>query len=198
MPTPSAAANVTAWIDAASVALMVMPPLPVAVNLSPRQFRQKDLVDNLRRILADTGQPARLLELEITESVFLNDDEGTDAMFAALKRVGVRLSLDDFGTGYSSLGYLKTAPFDKIKIDQSFVRDLCGDTSARAIVRAITAMAGALGMDILAEGVELDAQADMLRAEGCDMIQGYLISRPIPARDVAALLGLHQGEAKRA
>ncbi|OYU35941.1 MAG: GGDEF domain-containing protein [Novosphingobium sp. PASSN1] len=172
--------------------------LSVAVNISPRQFASPALAQAVIRALAASGLDPSQLELEITESIFIGNVEKTVATLHALRGLGIRVSLDDFGTGYSSLSYLRSFPFDKIKIDQSFVRDLCGDTSARAIVRAITAMAGALGMDILAEGVELDAQADMLRAEGCDMIQGYLISRPIPAREVAALLGLHQGEAKRA
>lgn len=172
--------------------------ISVAVNISPRQFASPALAQAVIRALAASGLDPSQLELEITESIFIGNVEKTVATLHALRSLGVRVSLDDFGTGYSSLSYLRSFPFDKIKIDQSFVRDLGRDTSARAIVRAITAMAGALGMDILAEGVELDAQADMLRAEGCDMIQGYLISRPIPAREVAGLLGLHQGEARRA
>lgn len=172
--------------------------ISVAVNISPRQFASPALAQAVIRALAASGLDPSQLELEITESIFIGNVEKTVATLHALRGLGVRVSLDDFGTGYSSLSYLRSFPFDKIKIDQSFVRDLGRDTSARAIVRAITAMAGALGMDILAEGVELDAQADMLRDEGCDMIQGYLISRPIPAREVAGLLGLHQGEAKRA
>ena len=125
--------------------------------------------------------PARL-ELEITESVFLNDDEGTDAMFAALKRIGVRLALDDFGTGYSSLGYLKKAPFDKIKIDQSFVRGATEPGSRNgAIIASITSLAHALGMDTTAEGVETLDELDLVRMHGCSHVQGFIYERPLDA-----------------
>ena len=157
------------------------PLLPVSVNLSPRQFRQKDLVDNLRRILSDTGQPARLLELEITESTLMYDIAETQAKLQEIAAMGVRLAIDDFGTGYSSLSYLKRFPVHKLKIDQSFVRDLKFDPEDAAIVKAIIGLAGSLGLDTLAEGVETREQLDVLLGLGCKSFQGYLFSRPLPS-----------------
>jgi EAL domain-containing protein (putative c-di-GMP-specific phosphodiesterase class I) len=156
------------------------PLLPISVNLSPRQFRQKDLVDNLRRILTDTGQPARLLELEITESTLMHDIAETQAKLQEIAAMGVRLAIDDFGTGYSSLSYLKRFPVHKLKIDQSFVRDLKFDPEDAAIVKAIIGLAGSLGLDTLAEGVETREQLDVLLGLGCGHFQGYLFSRPLP------------------
>ncbi len=154
----------------------------VAVNVSPLQFANKSLPAVVTSALAQAGVTPSRLELEITESVFLNDDEGTDAMFAALKRVGVRLALDDFGTGYSSLGYLKKAPFDKIKIDQSFVRGATQPGSRNgAIIASITSLAHALGMDTTAEGVETLDELDLVRLHGCSHIQGYIYDRPLSA-----------------
>jgi diguanylate cyclase (GGDEF)-like protein len=161
----------------------------VAVNISPRQFASPALGQAVVRALAASGLPPARLELEITESIFIGNVERTVAMLHSLRGLGVRVALDDFGTGYSSLSYLRSFPFDKLKIDQSFVRDLGRDASAQAIVRAIATLAGALGMETLAEGVEIQTHADVLRAEGCDMIQGYLISRPVPASAVPDLLG---------
>jgi diguanylate cyclase (GGDEF)-like protein/PAS domain S-box-containing protein len=153
-----------------------------AVNVSPLQFANKELPTIVTNAIAQAGiHPARL-ELEITESVFLNDDEGTDAMFAALKRIGVRLALDDFGTGYSSLGYLKKAPFDKIKIDQSFVRGATQPGSRNgAIIASITSLAHALGMDTTAEGVETLDELDLVRMHGCSHVQGFIYERPLDA-----------------
>jgi diguanylate cyclase (GGDEF)-like protein/PAS domain S-box-containing protein len=156
------------------------PLLPVSVNLSPRQFRQKDLVDTLRRILADTGQPARLLELEITESTLMHDIDETQAKLQEISAMGVQLVIDDFGTGYSSLSYLKRFPVHKLKVDQSFVRDLTVDPEDAAIVAAIVGLARSLGLDTLAEGVETREQLDVLRGLGCERFQGYLFSRPLP------------------
>jgi diguanylate cyclase (GGDEF)-like protein/PAS domain S-box-containing protein len=156
------------------------PLLPISVNLSPRQFRQKDLVDNLRRILTDTGQPARLLELEITESSLMHDIAETQAKLQEIAAMGVRLAIDDFGTGYSSLSYLKRFPVHKLKIDQSFVRDLKFDPDDAAIVKAIIGLAGSLGLDMLAEGVETRGQLDVLLGLGCERFQGYFFSRPLP------------------
>jgi diguanylate cyclase (GGDEF)-like protein/PAS domain S-box-containing protein len=155
------------------------PLLPISVNLSPRQFRQKDLIDNLRRILTDTGQPARLLELEITESTLMHDIAETQAKLQEIAAMGVRLAIDDFGTGYSSLSYLKRFPVHKLKIDQSFVRDLKFDPDDAAIVKAIIGLAGSLGLDTLAEGVETREQLDVLLGLGCERFQGYLFSRPL-------------------
>jgi diguanylate cyclase (GGDEF)-like protein len=155
------------------------PLLPVSVNLSPRQFRQRDLVDILRRILTDTGQPARLLELEITESTLMHDIGETQAKLQEIAAMGVRLAIDDFGTGYSSLSYLKRFPVHKLKIDQSFVRDLKFNPEDAAIVKAIIGLAGSLGLDTLAEGVETREQLDILLGLGCERFQGYLFSRPL-------------------
>ncbi len=146
-----------------------------AVNVSPLQFANGQLPVVVAQALAHAGIAANRLELEITESVFLNDSLGTDAMFAALKGIGVRLALDDFGTGYSSLGYLKKAPFDKIKIDQSFVRGATQQGSRNgAIIAAITSLAQALGMDTTAEGVETLDELDLVRLHGCSHVQGFI------------------------
>jgi len=156
----------------------------VAVNVSPLQFANPALPAIVTSALASTGIAPERLELEITESVFLNDDEGTDAMFAALKRLGVRLALDDFGTGYSSLGYLKKAPFDKIKIDQSFVRGACEKGSCNgAIIAAIVRLAEALGMETTAEGVETLDELDLVRSLGCSHVQGYIYDKPLSAAE---------------
>jgi len=152
----------------------------VAVNVSPLQFANPHLPAIVTSAIAQAGIHPSRLELEITESVFLNDDEGTDAMFAALKRVGVRLALDDFGTGYSSLGYLKKAPFDKIKIDQSFVRGATQPGSRNgAIIAAITSLAHTLGMDTTAEGVETLDELALVRQHGCSHVQGFIYERPL-------------------
>jgi diguanylate cyclase (GGDEF)-like protein/PAS domain S-box-containing protein len=155
------------------------PLLPISVNLSARQFRQKDLVDTLRRILADTGQPARLLELEITETTLMQDIDETRARLEEISAMGVQLVIDDFGTGYSSLSYLKRFPVHKLKIDQTFVRDLTFDPDDAAIVTAIIVLAKSLGLEALAEGVESRAQLDVLLGLGCERFQGFLFSRPL-------------------
>ncbi len=156
------------------------PLLPVSVNLSPRQFRQKNLVETLRRVLADTGQPARLLELEITETTLMHDIDETQARLEEIAAMGVRLSIDDFGTGYSSLSYLKRFPVHKLKVDQSFVRDLTVDPEDAAIATAIVGLARSLDLDILAEGVETREQLDVLLALGCEKFQGFLFAQPLP------------------
>jgi len=162
----------------------------VAVNVSPIQFANPSLPSIVMSALAGAGLSAERLELEITESVFLNDDADTDAMFARLKGVGVRLALDDFGTGYSSLGYLKKAPFDKIKIDQSFVRGAAiqGNRNS-AIIKSIVSLAEALSMDTTAEGAETHDELDMIRQLGCSHVQGYIYGKPMPAAEVLARLG---------
>ncbi len=161
----------------------------VAVNVSPIQFANPAFPGTVMSALASSQLAPERLELEITESVFLNDDEDTDAMFARLKALGVRLALDDFGTGYSSLGYLKKAPFDKIKIDQSFVRGAAIKGSRNsAIIKAIVSLAEALGMDTTAEGAETQDELDLIRQLGCSHIQGYIYGRPVLAVDIAARL----------
>jgi len=157
------------------------PLLPVSVNLSPRQFRQQGLVDSIRRILLDTGQPASLLELEITESILMQDAMETIAILDELAALGVRITIDDFGTGYSSLSYLKRFRVHKLKIDQSFVRDVTTDADDAAIVTAVVGLAKSMGLDTMAEGVERQDQLNALLALGCHKFQGYLFSRPLPA-----------------
>ncbi len=155
-----------------------------AVNVSPLQFANPQLPAIITNAVAQAGIAPSRLELEITESVFLDDDADNEAMFAALKRIGVRLALDDFGTGYSSLGYLKKAPFDKIKIDQSFVRGATQPGSRNgAIIASITSLAQALGMDVTAEGVETLDELDLVRAHGCTHVQGYIYSKPLSPQD---------------
>ena len=152
----------------------------VAVNVSPLQFANPQLPAIVTSAIAQAGIDPSRLELEITESVFMGDDDRTEAMFAALKGIGVRLALDDFGTGYSSLGYLKRAPFDKIKIDQSFVRGATQPESRNgAIIASITSLAHALGMDTTAEGVETFDELDLVRMHGCSHIQGFIYERPL-------------------
>ena len=161
----------------------------VAVNVSPLQFANPALPSIVTNAIAAAQIDPSRLELEITESVFLNDDAGTDAMFAALKRVGVRLALDDFGTGYSSLGYLKKAPFDKIKIDQSFVRGATMKGSRNgAIIASIVSLAEALGMETTAEGVETLDELELVRMHGCSHIQGYIYEKPLNAAAAMTLL----------
>ncbi|WP_336977711.1 EAL domain-containing protein [Altererythrobacter fulvus] len=158
----------------------------VAVNVSALQFANPQLPAIVTSAIAEAGVEPERLELEITESVFLDDNEGTDAMFAALKGVGVRLALDDFGTGYSSLGYLKKAPFDKIKIDQSFVRGATQPGSRNgAIIASITSLAQALGMETTAEGVETLDELDLIRLQGCSHVQGFIYEQPLSASAAA-------------
>jgi diguanylate cyclase (GGDEF)-like protein/PAS domain S-box-containing protein len=156
------------------------PLIPISVNLSPRQFRQKSLVETLRRVLLDTGQPARLLELEITETTLMQDIDETRDKLQEIAAMGVRLAIDDFGTGYSSLSYLKRFPVHKLKIDKTFVRDLTVNPEDAAIVTAIIGLAKSLGLETLAEGVETGEQLDVLLGLGCEKFQGYLFSRPLP------------------
>ncbi|MBI2312128.1 MAG: PAS domain S-box protein [Betaproteobacteria bacterium] len=165
-----------------------LPAVPVAVNLSAIQFRNKGLLDAVERALRDSGLEACYLELELTESSVMQDPEVTSDVLGKLKAMGVKLAVDDFGTGYSSLNYLKRFPLDKLKVDQSFVRDILADPSDRAIVSAIVAMGHSLGLTVVAEGVEDREQLALLRAEGCDEYQGYLVSEPLPANEVQKLL----------
>ncbi|MGB3469430.1 MAG: EAL domain-containing protein [Erythrobacter sp.] len=164
-------------------------PIRCAVNVSPLQFSNPELPTIVANALAHASVDPARLELEITESVFLNDSSGTDAMFKALKRVGVRLALDDFGTGYSSLGYLKKAPFDKIKIDQSFVRGATQDGSRNgAIISSINSLAEALKMDTTAEGVETLDELELVRLLGCSHIQGYIYYKPMDCEEATRLV----------
>ncbi|GJD53352.1 hypothetical protein OPKNFCMD_6127 [Methylobacterium crusticola] len=160
----------------------------ISVNLSPVQFRSAALALTVVAALGEAGLDPRRLELEITEGVLLQDSEATLAILHQLKRLGVRIAMDDFGTGYSSLGYLRAFPFDKIKIDRSFIADLAVRPDAVAIVRAITSLGASLGMTTTAEGVETPEQLAQLRHAGCTEVQGYLISRPRPAAELLPLL----------
>ena len=155
--------------------------LSVAVNLSPVQLRDQMLASTVAAILAQTGLPAARLELEVTEGALLHDDDTTYANLHALRRLGIRISMDDFGTGYCSLSYLRRFPFDKLKIDQSFIRQVPGDADSVAIVQAVASLGAKLGMKVTAEGVETVEQEAFAMSEGCDQIQGYLIGRPMPA-----------------
>ena len=157
------------------------PTLPVAVNLSPRQFRHKGLAETVRAILADTGQPAHLLELEITETALAYDADEARERLEELAAMGVRLAIDDFGTGYSSLGYLKRFPVNRLKIDRSFVADLTRAPEDAAIVAAIVGLARGLDIELITEGVETPAQLAALQALGCRRFQGFLFARPLPA-----------------
>jgi diguanylate cyclase (GGDEF)-like protein len=169
----------------------------VAVNLSPVQFKNSNLVESVISALAASGLAPARLELEITESVLLQDSEMTLAALHKLRSFGVKISMDDFGTGYSSLSYLRSFPFDKIKIDRSFVQELATRDDSMAIVRAVTGLGKSLGISIVAEGVETTEQLGLLRTEGCTEVQGFLFSRPRPAQDVEAMLsyGLERGAA---
>src|ERR1700682_2447 len=160
----------------------------VSVNLSPLQFSKGNLVSTVISALASSGLPASRLELEITESVLLEKSERNIAVLNQLRDLGVRISMDDFGTGYSSISYLRSFPFDKIKIDQSFVRDLLVDERSLAIVRAIAALGVSFRMTTTAEGVETEAQMRCLNLEGCIEAQGYLYSKPVPANEINGLL----------
>ena len=165
------------------------PGLRIAVNLSPRQFRQKDLIGMIEQVLHDTRLAPALLELELTEGMLMHHAEDTVLTLARLDEMGVRLAIDDFGTGYSSLSYLKRFPIHTLKIDRSFVRDISTDPDDAAIVTAIVAMARSLNLNVTAEGVETDEQAAFLRSLACDLVQGFHFGRPMPAAEFAARLG---------
>ena len=168
-----------------------LPPIRVAVNISPRQFRQKGLVESIRQILSNTGLGAEYLDLEITESVLVDAVDAPDVL-ERLSGMGVRLSIDDFGTGYSSLSYLKRFPIDTLKIDRSFVRDIMTDSDDAAITVAIIALSRSLRLKVLAEGVETAEQLASLRHHGCDEIQGFLYARPMSGDALVAWLRQEQ------
>jgi len=155
------------------------PELTMSVNLSALQFRRPGLIETVAGALERSGLPSHLLELELTESILLQDVENTLDTVRQLKALGLRLSIDDFGTGYSSLSYLKRFAVDRLKIDRSFVRDVNTDPDSAAIVRAVIQLARSLRLDIIAEGVETEAQLAFLREEGCQGVQGHLFSRPL-------------------
>jgi EAL domain-containing protein (putative c-di-GMP-specific phosphodiesterase class I) len=163
-------------------------PMHIAVNLSERQFRQNNMLEVVAKALNESGLPPRSLDLELTESVIMENSKETLATLYELKAMGVKISVDDFGTGYSSLGYLKRFPVDVIKIDHTFVRDLATSADDAAITTAIIAMARSLKLEVLAEGVETPAQAEFLLERGCNLMQGYMFGRPLPAPKFERLL----------
>ena len=186
--------DVGAWVLRQACTDVVSWPgsLKVAVNLSPVQFRDKGLAQSVARILSETGLDPRRLELEVTESLLLGNDESVLAILHDLRAMGVRIAMDDFGTGYSSLSYLRRFPFDKIKIDQSFVREMNAQDDCVAIIRAVVGLGRSLGMAVNAEGVETVQQFDSLCDEGCGEVQGYLFSKPRPACEIPTLLMSHR------
>ena len=167
---------------------MGLPPIRMAVNLSVRQFIQKDLAESVLRILEQVGLSPEYMELEITEDLLLEHNQTNIITLTKLRNQGIHISIDDFGTGYSSLSYLKRLPIDTLKIDQSFVRDIDTDPDNKAIASAIIAMANSLHLNVLAEGVETDEQLAFLRAQGCNEIQGFSFSHPLPAEEFERLL----------
>jgi predicted signal transduction protein with EAL and GGDEF domain len=168
------------------------PELRIAVNLSPAQFRSPGLPQVVMGALAASGLAPNRLELEITETVLLQDSEATLAILHRLRELGVRIAMDDFGTGYSSLSHLQRFPFHKIKIDRSFVKDISDNTNSLNIVRAVAALANGLGVAATAEGVETKEQLEAIRSEGCTEMQGFLFSKPLPADEIDRLLASEQ------
>jgi predicted signal transduction protein with EAL and GGDEF domain len=178
------------WVlrQACSEAVTWPSDVKIAVNLSPTQFKSKALLLSVVSALGASGLSPERLELEITESVLLQDGDATLAVLHELRTLGIRISMDDFGTGYSSLSYLRKFPFDKIKIDQSFIVEMSDHNDSLAIVRAVIAMGSGLGIATTAEGVETPEQFNQLKLEGCTEVQGYLFSAPRPAAEVRGLL----------
>ncbi|HEX5477857.1 MAG TPA: EAL domain-containing protein, partial [Burkholderiales bacterium] len=177
-----ACADLKAWAAAG------LPRIPVAVNLSARQFRQQDLELRIRELVHEAGVDPRLIELEITESQLMQDPEHARRAMLALSQTGIRIAIDDFGTGYSSLSYLTRFPLGALKIDRSFVADVLKDQADAAIVRAIIDMAHTLGFIVIAEGVETEAQATLLRSLGCEQAQGYYFARPMPEAELRTVM----------
>src|ERR1039458_3621658 len=157
-----------------------MTHIPIAVNISARQFRQPDFVEQVRAALYRSGANPQNLKLELTESMLLENIEEVIVKMTDLKSNGLRFSLDDFGVGYSSLSYLKRLPFDQLKIDISFVRDILSDASSGAIAQTVVSLSQVMGLSVIAEGVETEGQRDFLIRLGCRAFQGYLFSRPLP------------------
>jgi len=169
----------------------------VAVNLSPIQFKRPDLIATIRAALKAAGLDASRLELEITESLLLENSQSNLDLLLALRGLGVRVAMDDFGTGYSSLSYLRAFPFDKIKIDRSFMADVATKADSRAILGAMISLGNNLGMTTVAEGVETAEQLAVVRAEGCTQVQGYFFSPPVDGATMLALLEAEKSDAPR-
>jgi EAL domain-containing protein (putative c-di-GMP-specific phosphodiesterase class I) len=164
-----------------------LPKVRMSVNISPIHFRDPAIVDQVQAILEKTGWGARELELEVTESVVQTELKNMES-FQRLKKEGVRITIDDFGTGYSSLASLKKLPIDCLKVDQLFVRDMVGDPESATLVGTIVALAKALKLQVVAEGVETEEELQILTALGCDLVQGYHFSKPVPASEIPTLL----------
>jgi EAL domain-containing protein (putative c-di-GMP-specific phosphodiesterase class I) len=162
--------------------------LSVGINLSARQFMQADLVEQIKQLIQQYEISPKNIDLEITETIAMQDAENSINKMHHLKELGVKLSMDDFGTGYSSLSYLHQFPLDILKIDRSFVKDIVGNSEDGAIARAVIAMAHSMDLKVVAEGVETEEQYNFLAEHGCEIIQGYLISRPVPANEFEKLL----------
>jgi EAL domain-containing protein (putative c-di-GMP-specific phosphodiesterase class I) len=173
------------------------PELRIAVNLSPVQIAHGDLAEEVQTVLRETGLDPARLDLEITEGLLITDPDRALATLRRLKALGVKISMDDFGTGYSSLSYFRLFPFDKVKIDQSFIREMIESPEALAIVRSVIGLGRGLGLSVVAEGVETNAQLKALVAEGCDQVQGYLISRPGPIEQFDRVVIDRDGRAAR-
>jgi EAL domain-containing protein (putative c-di-GMP-specific phosphodiesterase class I) len=171
-------------------------PISVAVNIAGSHFRQPSLLSVVGDALRDAGLDSGQLEIELTESMLMDNVEATIAVLRDLKAMGVRLAIDDFGTGYSSLAYLKRFPLDTLKIDRSFIKDTPGDTGDAALTTAIIGMAHSLNLSVVAEGVELQVQFDFLKDRGCDVIQGFLISRPMPPENMLEFINGRESTAK--
>src|SRR2546426_2294445 len=167
-----------------------LPAMPVAVNVSPRQFQKQDIPNLVRQTLQETGLPPQLLELELTESVSMGKPQKTIEIIERLSAIGVGVAIDDFGTGCSNLTYLKKFPVDKLKLDQSFVIDITENRESLAIAHAIVEMGHSLHLQVIAEGVERDSQLALLKAHGCDQLQGFLFSPPLQAEAFATPVAL--------
>ena len=180
----------TGWVlrRACEVAAQWPEHVRVAINISPASLKSPELPGNVIAALLETGVSARRLELEVTESIFLDDSGQTNAILRELQRIGLRLALDDFGTGYSSLAYLRSYRFDTLKVDQSFMAGVSANAEDRAIVKAIGSLARDLSMDTVAEGIETVDQLGHAREAGFTNVQGYLFSRPIPADQIADMI----------
>jgi EAL domain-containing protein (putative c-di-GMP-specific phosphodiesterase class I) len=178
----TAAQQMKSWMDSG------LAPMTIAVNLSAVQFRHPNLPELVTQILDSVKLPPQYLELELTEGVAMHDPLGAIAVMDSLHERGIRMSIDDFGTGYSSLSYLKRFKVYKLKIDQSFVRDITDDPEDKAIVSAIISLAGSLGLQTIAEGVETEGQLAFLREQGCKEVQGYYFSKPLPAEQFEAFV----------
>jgi len=165
-----------------------MPIFPISINLSISQLRQPQLAQMIIAILEETGLHPKDLELEITEGVMMSEAQASMAFLAQMHELGVQLAIDDFGTGYSSLSYLKKMPLNRLKVDQSFVRDIATDENDAAIVRSIISLGHQFKLKVIAEGVETLEQLNFLRTRGCDEIHGYSYSRPLPADEFAVFI----------